>query len=181
MSKCCNYRRKNDQSSPNGARRPPNYSEREIVEAMNVSKERICHILNQHLGLRKLSARWVPRLLNKNRKYPEFVDNCKEIKQIIGQCGIQHIFLRQKQKLSRKALWWSSQIERQTLNYLFTKLTGEAYRILLLRDNHRNPDIHTQLAGGAKPPVSSTLNNLVRHSGRRSTSDQAGLPPRVLE
>lgn len=36
---------------------------REIAEAMNMSKERVCHILNQDLGMRKLSARWVPRLL----------------------------------------------------------------------------------------------------------------------
>ena len=35
---------------------------REIAEVMNMSKERVCHILNQHLGMRKLSARWVPRL-----------------------------------------------------------------------------------------------------------------------
>ena len=30
---------------------------REIAEVMNMSKERVCHILNQHLGMRKLSAR----------------------------------------------------------------------------------------------------------------------------
>ena len=34
---------------------------RGIAEVMNVSKERVCHILNHHLGMRKLSARWVPR------------------------------------------------------------------------------------------------------------------------
>ena len=36
---------------------------REIGEVMNISKERVCHILNQHLVMRKLSARWVPRFL----------------------------------------------------------------------------------------------------------------------
>ncbi|GFU77547.1 histone-lysine N-methyltransferase SETMAR [Trichonephila clavipes] len=36
---------------------------REVAEAMNVSKERVCHILNQHLGMRKLPARWVPCFL----------------------------------------------------------------------------------------------------------------------
>ena len=35
---------------------------REIAEIMNMSKECICLILNQHLGMRKLSTRWVPRL-----------------------------------------------------------------------------------------------------------------------
>ncbi|GFY05155.1 histone-lysine N-methyltransferase SETMAR [Trichonephila clavipes] len=41
---------------------------REIAEVMNMSKERVCHILNQHLGMRKLSARWVPRLLMLDQK-----------------------------------------------------------------------------------------------------------------
>ena len=37
---------------------------REIAVVMNMSKERVCHILNQHLGMRSTeSARWVPRLL----------------------------------------------------------------------------------------------------------------------
>ncbi|GFS76258.1 histone-lysine N-methyltransferase SETMAR [Trichonephila clavipes] len=36
---------------------------REIAEVMNLSKERVCHILNQHLGIGKLSTRWVSRLL----------------------------------------------------------------------------------------------------------------------
>ncbi|GFU69720.1 uncharacterized protein TNCV_1221081 [Trichonephila clavipes] len=43
-----------------------------------------------------------------------------------------------------------SLFERQTLNYLFTKLSGGAYRIISFRDNHRNPNIHTALAGRAK-------------------------------
>ena len=34
---------------------------RKIAEVMNRSKERVCHILNQHLGMRKLPARWMPR------------------------------------------------------------------------------------------------------------------------
>ena len=33
-----------------------------------MSKERVCHILNLHLGMRKLSARWVPRLLTLDQK-----------------------------------------------------------------------------------------------------------------
>ena len=41
---------------------------REITEVMNMSKECVCHILNQHLGMRKLSARWVPRLLTVDQK-----------------------------------------------------------------------------------------------------------------
>ncbi|GFY19820.1 transposable element Tcb1 transposase [Trichonephila clavipes] len=45
--------------------------------------------------------------------------------------------------------------DRLILNYLFTKLAGGAYRILSLRDNHRNPNILTQLTGGAKRPLSS--------------------------
>ena len=41
---------------------------REIAEVMNMTKERICYILNQHLDMRKLPARWVPRLLTINQK-----------------------------------------------------------------------------------------------------------------
>ncbi|GFY02608.1 histone-lysine N-methyltransferase SETMAR [Trichonephila clavipes] len=33
-----------------------------IADVMNMLKERVCRILNQHLGMRKLSTRWVPRL-----------------------------------------------------------------------------------------------------------------------
>ena len=36
---------------------------REMAAVMNTSQERACHILNQHLGVRELSARWVPRLI----------------------------------------------------------------------------------------------------------------------
>ncbi|GFS79632.1 histone-lysine N-methyltransferase SETMAR [Trichonephila clavipes] len=39
-----------------------------IAEIMNMSKERVCHILNQHLGMRKLSVCWVPRLLTLDPK-----------------------------------------------------------------------------------------------------------------
>ncbi|GFW50532.1 uncharacterized protein TNCV_2888351 [Trichonephila clavipes] len=44
--------------------------------------------------------------------------------------------------------------ERQSLNNLFTKLAVGAYRILLSRGNHQNPNIHTKLAGGAEQPLS---------------------------
>ncbi|XP_022822885.1 histone-lysine N-methyltransferase SETMAR-like [Spodoptera litura] len=36
---------------------------REIVEAIGISHGSVVSILNDHLGMRKLSARWVPRLL----------------------------------------------------------------------------------------------------------------------
>ena len=42
---------------------------REIAAVMNMLTERVCHILNQHLGMRKLSARWVPRLLTVYQKH----------------------------------------------------------------------------------------------------------------
>ncbi|GFW07200.1 histone-lysine N-methyltransferase SETMAR [Trichonephila clavipes] len=40
----------------------------EITEVMKMSKERVCHILNQHLGMRKLSARWCHVLLTLDQK-----------------------------------------------------------------------------------------------------------------
>jgi len=36
---------------------------REIDETVGMSKDRVSHILHEILGMRKLSARWVPRLL----------------------------------------------------------------------------------------------------------------------
>ena len=36
---------------------------REIDEALDISIERVRKILNDHLDMRKLCARWVPRLL----------------------------------------------------------------------------------------------------------------------
>ncbi|KAL6257504.1 hypothetical protein P5V15_011074 [Pogonomyrmex californicus] len=41
---------------------------REIAEAMGISKERVCHILTEELDMRKLFARWVPRLLTLDQK-----------------------------------------------------------------------------------------------------------------
>jgi hypothetical protein len=41
---------------------------REIAEVMNMSKEFVCHILNQRLGMRTLFARWVPHLLTLDQK-----------------------------------------------------------------------------------------------------------------
>ena len=36
---------------------------RGIAEVVNMSKERVCHTLNQYVGMKKQPARWVPRLL----------------------------------------------------------------------------------------------------------------------
>lgn len=41
---------------------------REIVETTGISYERVQNIVHEHLGMRKLSARWVPRLLTMDNK-----------------------------------------------------------------------------------------------------------------
>ena len=41
---------------------------REISETVNISVERLWHILHECLGIRKVSARWVPRLLTADHK-----------------------------------------------------------------------------------------------------------------
>ena len=41
---------------------------REIVEVIGISHGSVVSILNDHLGMRKLSARWVPRLLTVDHK-----------------------------------------------------------------------------------------------------------------
>jgi len=40
----------------------------EKAETVGMSKDRVGHILHEILGMRKLSARWVPRLLTPNNK-----------------------------------------------------------------------------------------------------------------
>ena len=63
----CNYRRKHRQIHQMvlGERR---IKVRQTAEVTNMSIERVYHILNQHLGTRKLSERWVPRLLAVDQK-----------------------------------------------------------------------------------------------------------------
>jgi histone-lysine N-methyltransferase SETMAR len=41
---------------------------REFASAVGISSERVHNILHQHLNMRKLSARWVPRLLTVDQK-----------------------------------------------------------------------------------------------------------------
>jgi len=41
---------------------------REIADTVGMSKDRVGHILHEVLGMRKLSARWVPRLLTADNK-----------------------------------------------------------------------------------------------------------------
>jgi histone-lysine N-methyltransferase SETMAR len=41
---------------------------REIAETINISKERVGYILHEELGMKKLCARWVPRMLTADQK-----------------------------------------------------------------------------------------------------------------
>ena len=45
---------------------------REIADMVNISTERVDNILSKELGLSKLSARWVPRLLTTDLKLTRF-------------------------------------------------------------------------------------------------------------
>ena len=42
---------------------------REIAETVGISKDRVGHILHEILCMRKLSGRWVPRLLTLDEKH----------------------------------------------------------------------------------------------------------------
>ena len=42
---------------------------REIAETIRISKERVGYILHEELDMKKLCARWVPRLLTANQKH----------------------------------------------------------------------------------------------------------------
>ena len=46
----------------------PKVKVREIVEIVSISTERVVNILYTHLCMRKLCARWVPRLLTIDQK-----------------------------------------------------------------------------------------------------------------
>lgn len=54
---------------------------RELADATNISTERVYHILTDELGMRKLSARWVPRLLTPEQKIVRVVhsEECLDI------------------------------------------------------------------------------------------------------
>ena len=47
----------------------------EISETVNISVGRVWHILHECLGMRKLSARWVPRLLTADHKRARVVES----------------------------------------------------------------------------------------------------------
>ena len=47
----------------------------EIVNMVKISTERVCHILYEHLGMKKLSARWVPRSLTSVQKQQRVDDS----------------------------------------------------------------------------------------------------------
>ena len=46
---------------------------REISETVNISVGRVWHILHECLGMRKMSARWVPRFLTADHKQARVV------------------------------------------------------------------------------------------------------------
>jgi len=44
---------------------------REIVELVNMSKDHVGHFLHEILGIKKMSVRWVPRLLTPDNRTSE--------------------------------------------------------------------------------------------------------------
>lgn len=54
----------------------------EIAEALKISKERVGHIIHQHLGMRKLCAKWVPRELTMDQKQQR-IDDSEECLQLL--------------------------------------------------------------------------------------------------
>ncbi|GJQ78852.1 hypothetical protein Trydic_g21035 [Trypoxylus dichotomus] len=51
-------------SNPNGAKRPV----REIIEAVGISRECVCHILTEDLIMKRLGLCWLPRLFSQDQK-----------------------------------------------------------------------------------------------------------------
>ncbi|XP_070851595.1 protein GVQW3-like [Drosophila suzukii] len=71
---------------------------REIAETVGMSKDRVGHILHEILGMRKLSAQWVPRLLT-----PENKPNCETTSE---QCLT--LFKRNPKEFLRRFVTWTS-------------------------------------------------------------------------
>ena len=51
---------------------------RELSEAMGISNESVREILYEHLGVRKLTARWIPKLLTADMKRVR-VNTCRDL------------------------------------------------------------------------------------------------------
>lgn len=53
----------------------------EIADTLKISKERVGHILHEHLGMRKMFSKWVPRVLTVDQKQQRIDDSerCLEI------------------------------------------------------------------------------------------------------
>ena len=47
----------------------------EIAETLKISKERVGHIVHEYLNMRKLCAKWVPRVLTIDQKQQRFDDS----------------------------------------------------------------------------------------------------------
>ncbi|GFW53703.1 hypothetical protein TNCV_4816031 [Trichonephila clavipes] len=77
--------------------------------------------------------------------------------------------------------------ERQSLNYLFIKLTGGTYRILPLRDNHRNPNLPTKLFSDLVALVERVNHGVMicgsdeigKHRRSHESSQQTNVPKRL--
>ena len=47
----------------------------EIAESLKISKERVRHIVHEYLDIRKLCAKWVPRVFTIDQKQQRFDDS----------------------------------------------------------------------------------------------------------
>jgi histone-lysine N-methyltransferase SETMAR len=54
---------------------------REIAETIGISKERVGYILHEELDMKRLCARWVPRLLTADQKHTrmKISEQCLEL------------------------------------------------------------------------------------------------------
>ena len=59
----------------------------EIAETVGISKDRVGHILHEILGMRKLSVRWVPRLLTLDNKRNHETPSEQRLTQSEGVCA----------------------------------------------------------------------------------------------
>ena len=87
---------------------------REIAETVGISKDYVGHLLHEILGMRKLTARWVPRLLTLHNKRNREITS--------EQCLTLTLFKRNPKEFLRRFVavdetwihWYTPETEEQS-------------------------------------------------------------------
>ena len=112
----------------------------EIVKPVGISDERVHHILTEELGMKKLSARWVPRLLTSDQKrmrmqasqecldrFKKNPKNCIRIFVITDETCVHYFTLETKQQLKQWMRSDSPPAKSVKINFVRWKVYGSIF------------------------------------------------------